>query len=226
MPDSCSDRDELRHVPTPFVAADIEADTHDPVRPKLVGLLFHPGHREMTRAVHGLREDVQLAARRRTCDLKADVEDRASDNQPDRIETRLGDEQELVDAEVGGVQTSRDSAPARSRPESGTPSSDPGRIRSSAPHLHRCFHRVIAASRRAADCGACGMHRDDPALALDVASTRDPVWDAEPASLPPRRSLDASEDATGACRGARNAENSTPTAPLHACRQAGRAASF
>ena len=37
-------------------------------------------------------------------DLEADVEDRAAHDQADRVKARLGDEQELVDAQVRGVQ--------------------------------------------------------------------------------------------------------------------------
>jgi hypothetical protein len=104
MLDRGTDRDELGHVRPPFVAPDVQSHADDPVRPELIGLLLHAGHGEVTRAVHGLRERVQLAAGGGPRDLDADVEDRASHHEPDRIEPGLADQQELVHAQVRGVE--------------------------------------------------------------------------------------------------------------------------
>ena len=58
--------------------------------------------------------------------LEADVEDRGADDQPERVEARLLDEQELGDGQVGGEQARACSAPGAPRPASGTPSREVG----------------------------------------------------------------------------------------------------
>jgi hypothetical protein len=102
--DRGADGDELRHVGSPLVAADVQSDADDPVRPELIGLLLHPGHGQVTGAVHRLREHVELATRGGPGELEADVEDGAADDEAHRVKARLGDEQELVDAQIRRVQ--------------------------------------------------------------------------------------------------------------------------
>ena len=102
--DGRSDRDELGQVRAPFVAADVEADTDDAVRPELVGLLLHPRHRQLASLVHRLREHRHLHRLLPVRLLEADVVDRAADHEPDRVEPGLLDEVELVHRQVRGEQ--------------------------------------------------------------------------------------------------------------------------
>jgi hypothetical protein len=79
----------------------------------------------VTGAVHGLRQYVELAALRRAGHLDPDVKDRAPLHQADRIEAGLRDEQELVDAEIRGVEALAILLHALD-PGSGIPASDFG----------------------------------------------------------------------------------------------------
>ena len=88
----------------PVVAADVEANADDAVGAELVGLLLHPGHRELAGLVHRLGEHLHLLALLPLRLLVADVVDRAADHQPERLKAGLADEQELVDRQVAGEQ--------------------------------------------------------------------------------------------------------------------------
>ena len=98
--DGGADRDELRHVLAPLVAADVQAHADDAVRAELVGLLLHARHRQLARPVHRLGEHSHLLAFLPAGHLDADVVDRAADHQAERLEACLLDEQELVDRQV------------------------------------------------------------------------------------------------------------------------------
>src|SRR5262249_52309889 len=65
-----------------------------------VGLGLHAAHRQLACRVHGLRQHAQLLALRHVGVLEADVVDRRADHQPDRIESGLLHEQELVDRQI------------------------------------------------------------------------------------------------------------------------------
>ena len=123
--DRRADRDELGHVLAPLVAADVESHADDPVGAELLGLLLHARHRQLARAVHRLREYRHLLALFPAGQLEADVVDRAADHQPERLEARLLDQQELVDGQVGREQAGAVLLQA-SRPACGTPSSELG----------------------------------------------------------------------------------------------------
>ena len=56
-----ADRDELGQLAAPLVAADVEAHADDAVGAELVGLLLHPGHRELARVVHRLAESTSIS---------------------------------------------------------------------------------------------------------------------------------------------------------------------
>ena len=87
-----ADGDELGHVLTPLVAADVEAYAHHTVGAERVGLLLHPRHRELTSVVHRLREHCHLLAALPARDLNTDVVDRAANDEPQWVEGRLLDE--------------------------------------------------------------------------------------------------------------------------------------
>ena len=136
--DRRADGEELGHVLTPLVAADLEADADDPVRAELVGLFLHAGHGELTGGVHRLREHGHLLADLPRGLLEADVVDRRADDEPERVEARLLDEQELGHGEVGGEE------PALVL------------LQPAAPRLWHAFQggRVVAAHRRRITCGS------------------------------------------------------------------------
>ena len=125
MLDGCADRDELGHVLAPLVAADVEPHPDDAVGAELVGLLLHPGHRQLAGLVHGLREDRHLLALLPAGQLQADVVDRAPDDQSQRVEAGLLDQQELVHGQVRGEQAAA-VLDQTARPASGMPSSELG----------------------------------------------------------------------------------------------------
>src|ERR1700693_1688413 len=95
-----ADREDLGQVLPPLVAADVEPHADDAVGAQLVSLLFHPRHRELTRLVHRLGEHLHLHRLLPARLLVTDVVDRAADHEAKRIETRLLDEQELVDGQI------------------------------------------------------------------------------------------------------------------------------
>ncbi len=72
----------------------------DAIRTELVGLLLHANHRELARAVQRLRHHGQLLVDAVTDLLEPDVEDARAHDQPERLESGLLDEEELVDRQV------------------------------------------------------------------------------------------------------------------------------
>src|SRR5579884_119841 len=107
MLDGRSDGDELSQVCAPLVATHFQPDADDPIGAELIRFLLHPGHRQLAGVVHRLRQDIHLLVLAPVRLLVADVIDRRADDQPERIETRLPDEQEFVDREVAGEEATR-----------------------------------------------------------------------------------------------------------------------
>ena len=108
MLDRGSHRDELGEVGAPFVASDVEPHADDAVGAELVGLLLHPGHRELAGVVHRLGQHAELLVLVPHRLLEPDVVDRAAEHEPERLEPGLLDQQELVDGEVAGEEPARD----------------------------------------------------------------------------------------------------------------------
>src|SRR6185437_3793192 len=106
--DRGADRDELGQVGAPLVAADVEAHADDPIGAELVGLLLHPGHGQLAGVVHRLSQHAELLALVPARLLPADVVDRAAQHEPERLEPRLLDQQELVHRQVAGEEPARD----------------------------------------------------------------------------------------------------------------------
>ncbi len=98
-----ADRDELGEVVTPLVPPNLEPHTDYSVRTKLVGLLFHPSHGQLSRAVHRLRGHGQLLVLPEPPrDLKAGVVEARPNDQSQRVEAGVRDQQELTDRQVAG----------------------------------------------------------------------------------------------------------------------------
>ena len=99
--------DELSQVGAPFVAPDVEPDAHDPVGAELICLLLHARHRELSGVVHRLGQNAHLLVLIPHRLLEADVVDRAAEHQAERLESRLLDEQELIDRQIAGEEAAR-----------------------------------------------------------------------------------------------------------------------
>jgi hypothetical protein len=100
-----ADRHEFENVFVPFEPLDRQLDPNDAIGAHVAGFFAHARHRQLARLIHGLRQDAEFLVRGPAAVLNAEVIDAGADAQPDRLEPRLADEQELVDGEVRGEDT-------------------------------------------------------------------------------------------------------------------------
>src|SRR5580704_611180 len=102
--------DELQDALAPHVALQAQLNADDTVSAEVVGLGLHPGHGQFPGVVHRLSQDLQFLVLRPSSDLQADVIDRRSHHEPERLEPGLAEQHVLRDRQVGGENASRSGA--------------------------------------------------------------------------------------------------------------------
>src|SRR6185437_15907916 len=100
MPDRRPNCLKLEDALVHRVFLEYQPDADDAVRAEQVCFLFHASHRQLARFEHGLRQHIELLAHAPALPLEADVIDRRSHDEAERLETGLLDEEEFIDGQV------------------------------------------------------------------------------------------------------------------------------
>src|SRR5260221_11158386 len=82
----------------------------------MVGLSPHPGHRQFPGVIHRLRQDLQFLVLRPSPDLQANVINRRSDHEAQRLEPGLAEQHVLRDRQVRGENARRIGAGSMGQP--------------------------------------------------------------------------------------------------------------